>query len=81
MADLNLPHLGVVPAQFTDDPAAPLRHLDEAWRLGLDGVFVLDHLWPLGQRRTRPLLECWTLAGALAARPRPGGEGVRPGRR
>jgi alkanesulfonate monooxygenase SsuD/methylene tetrahydromethanopterin reductase-like flavin-dependent oxidoreductase (luciferase family) len=75
-----LPLLGVVPAQFTDDPGAPLAALDAAWRLGLAGVFVLDHLWPLGQSRTRPVLECWTLVGALAARAGALGPGADPGR-
>jgi alkanesulfonate monooxygenase SsuD/methylene tetrahydromethanopterin reductase-like flavin-dependent oxidoreductase (luciferase family) len=31
-------------------------------------VFVFDHLWPLGGPREAPILECWTLVGALAAR-------------
>jgi alkanesulfonate monooxygenase SsuD/methylene tetrahydromethanopterin reductase-like flavin-dependent oxidoreductase (luciferase family) len=75
---MALPLLGVVPAQFTADPKAPLAGLDEAWRLGLAGVFVLDHLWPLGQARTRPVLECWTLVGALAARAGALGPGAQP---
>ncbi len=32
---------------------------------GLDGVFVFDHLWPMGQRM-RPALHGTTLLGALA---------------
>ena len=32
---------------------------------GLDGVFVFDHLWPIGQRM-RPALHSTTLLGAIA---------------
>jgi alkanesulfonate monooxygenase SsuD/methylene tetrahydromethanopterin reductase-like flavin-dependent oxidoreductase (luciferase family) len=64
----GLPSIGVIPAQFTADAGAAVAGLGDAWRLGLDGVFVLDHLWPLGADRRLPILECWTLVGALAAR-------------
>jgi alkanesulfonate monooxygenase SsuD/methylene tetrahydromethanopterin reductase-like flavin-dependent oxidoreductase (luciferase family) len=53
--------------QFRRDASSTLATFDELWRLGYDGAFVYDHLWPLGQP-TRPALEGWTLLAALAAR-------------
>ena len=38
----------------------------EAEALGLDGVFVFDHLWPIGQPN-RPALSALPLLGAVAA--------------
>jgi len=56
---------GVTLPTFRDDAAA----LDSARRaeaLGLDGVFVFDHLWPMG-RRDRPALSAFPVLGAVAA--------------
>ena len=63
---MRLPRLGVTLPQFHHDPAPALAAFEHAYRLGYHGVFLFDHLWPLGGDRTRPALECWTLLGALA---------------
>jgi alkanesulfonate monooxygenase SsuD/methylene tetrahydromethanopterin reductase-like flavin-dependent oxidoreductase (luciferase family) len=62
-----MPLLGLTLPQFTEDPAAPVEAARQARALGYAGAFVFDHLWPLGGPRTRPILECWTLLGAVAA--------------
>jgi alkanesulfonate monooxygenase SsuD/methylene tetrahydromethanopterin reductase-like flavin-dependent oxidoreductase (luciferase family) len=57
--------LGVTLPTFRDDASA----LDAARRAegaGLDGVFVFDHLWPLG-RQDRPALSAFPVLGAVAA--------------
>lgn len=56
--------VGVTLPTFREDAAA----LDAARRaeaLGLDGVFVFDHLWPLG-RPDRPALAAFPVLGAVA---------------
>ena len=62
----GLPTLGLTLPQFSERPGPALDACGEAWRLGFGGVFVFDHLWPLGQPQ-RPALEGWTLLAALAA--------------
>lgn len=52
--------------QFRHDAEAAVAVARRAEAAGLDGVFVFDHLWPLGQRM-RPALHSLTLLGALAA--------------
>jgi len=57
--------VGVTLPTFRDDASA----LDAARRaedLGLDGVFVFDHLWPMGQPE-RPALSAFPVLGAVAA--------------
>lgn len=51
---------------FRDDPAHPLALAAEAERLGIDGVFVYDHLWPMGSPE-RPALAPFPVLGAVAA--------------
>jgi alkanesulfonate monooxygenase SsuD/methylene tetrahydromethanopterin reductase-like flavin-dependent oxidoreductase (luciferase family) len=58
--------LGVTLPQFRDDPEPALAVARRAEAIGLDGVFVFDHLWPLHQP-DRPALHSLTLLGALAA--------------
>ena len=58
--------LGVTLPQFRHDAEAAIAVARRAEAAGLDGVFVFDHLWPLGQRM-RPALHSLTLLGALAA--------------
>ncbi len=58
--------VGITLPQFSDDSEAALATGRAAERAGLDGVFVFDHLWPLG-RPDRPALYCNVLLGALAA--------------
>lgn len=58
--------VGITLPQFREDPEPALavaRHAEDA---GLDGVFVFDHMWPLGQP-DRPALYSLALLGALAA--------------
>jgi len=57
--------VGVTLPSFRDDAAA-LEAARRAEALGLDGVFVFDHLWPLRQPE-RPALSCFVLLGAVAA--------------
>lgn len=52
--------------QFRHDPGPALAAARAAEDGGLDGVFVFDHLWPLG-RPDRPALASFPLLGALAA--------------
>ena len=57
--------VGITLPTFRTDAAA----LDAARRaedLGIDGVFVFDHLWPMGAP-TRPALSAFAVLGALAA--------------
>jgi alkanesulfonate monooxygenase SsuD/methylene tetrahydromethanopterin reductase-like flavin-dependent oxidoreductase (luciferase family) len=58
--------VGITLPQFTDEAASALAAARRAERLGLDGVFCFDHLWPLGQP-DRPALSSSPLLGALAA--------------
>jgi alkanesulfonate monooxygenase SsuD/methylene tetrahydromethanopterin reductase-like flavin-dependent oxidoreductase (luciferase family) len=57
--------VGVTLPTFRDDDAA-LGAARRAEELGLDGVFVFDHLWPMG-RRDRPALSAFPVLGAVAA--------------
>jgi len=57
--------VGISLPQFRDDAEAALATARAAERVGLDGVFVFDHLWPLG-RPDRPALYANVLLGALA---------------
>lgn len=57
--------VGITLPTFRDDTLA----LDAARRaedLGLDGVFVFDHLWPMGAPE-RPALSAFPMLGAIAA--------------
>ncbi len=58
--------VGTTLPQFRHDAEAAITVARRAEAAGLDGVFVFDHLWPLGQRQ-RPALHSLTLLGALAA--------------
>jgi alkanesulfonate monooxygenase SsuD/methylene tetrahydromethanopterin reductase-like flavin-dependent oxidoreductase (luciferase family) len=51
---------------FRDTPADALAIAIDAERLGIDGVFVYDHLWPMG-RPDRPALAPFPMLGAIAA--------------
>ncbi len=57
--------VGVTLPTFRDD-AAVLDAARLAERVGLDGVFVFDHLWPLGAPE-RPALSAFPVLGAVAA--------------
>ncbi len=53
--------------QFSSDPSLALQLAEVAADLGFAGIFVFDHLVPLGNPK-RPVLEAFTTLGALAAR-------------
>ncbi|MBA3655683.1 MAG: LLM class flavin-dependent oxidoreductase [Actinobacteria bacterium] len=57
--------VGTTLPQFNADAEAAIVAAVRAEELGLDGVFVFDHLWPIG-RPDGDVLECFTLLGALA---------------
>jgi alkanesulfonate monooxygenase SsuD/methylene tetrahydromethanopterin reductase-like flavin-dependent oxidoreductase (luciferase family) len=57
--------VGLTLPQFRDDADEALATARRAEALGLDGVFVFDHLWPIG-RPDRPALQSRVLLGALA---------------
>ena len=59
--------IGVTLPTFTADADAPLRAAAVAERAGLDGVFVFDHLWPMGSPG-RPALWSFGVLAAVAAR-------------
>ena len=75
---MGLPVLGLTLPQFNERPGPALEACRDAWTLGFGGVFVFDHLWPLGQPQ-RPALEGWTLLAALAAHVGRQPEGFRVG--
>ena len=58
--------LGVVLPQFREDPHEAIAVARRAEELGLDGVFLFDHLWPIGSP-DRPALHGLTLLSAVAA--------------
>jgi len=58
--------VGITLPQFRDDADAALDAARRAESLGIDGVFVFDHLWPMGQPG-RPAISSGPLLGALAA--------------
>ncbi|MBV8959606.1 MAG: LLM class flavin-dependent oxidoreductase [Actinobacteria bacterium] len=57
--------VGISLPQFRADAEAAILTARAAEAAGLDGVFVFDHLWPLGNP-DRPVLQSWALLGALA---------------
>jgi alkanesulfonate monooxygenase SsuD/methylene tetrahydromethanopterin reductase-like flavin-dependent oxidoreductase (luciferase family) len=57
--------IGVTLPSFRDDAEA-VDSAVVAERMGLDGVFVFDHLWPMGQPQ-RPALSAMPLLGAVCA--------------
>ncbi len=60
------PRISLTLPQFRDDPAPLLEAARRAEELGFDGVYVFDHLFPLGGRR-RPIFEGLTALGAVTA--------------
>lgn len=58
--------VGVTLPQFHPDVAPSLTAARAAEAVGLDGVFVFDHVWAIGNPR-RPAQSAWPLLGALAA--------------
>lgn len=60
------PRVGVMLPTFQSSPSEALETALEAERLGIDGVFSYDHLWPMGHPG-RPSLAPFPLLGAIAA--------------
>ncbi len=58
--------LGVTLPQFTSDPSRLLESARRAEELGLDSIWVFDHLWPLGAKHI-PVIEAWTALSFIAA--------------
>lgn len=52
--------MGVTLPQFTDDAESFVASAQRAESLGLDSLWVFDHLWPLSGGKDRPILEGWT---------------------
>ncbi len=63
----ELPRIGVMVPTFRDSPSDAIGLAVEAERARIDGVFVYDHLWPMG-RPDRPALAPFPMLGAIAAR-------------
>ncbi len=57
--------IGTTLPQFSADAEAAIAAAVRAEQLGLDGVFVFNHLWPIG-RPDGSALDCLTLLAALA---------------
>lgn len=58
--------VGITLPQFRRDPEPALALARRAEELGLDGVFVFDHLWAIGNPDA-PALSAFPLLGALGA--------------
>lgn len=58
--------LGTTLPQFTDDVDRFVNGARRAEELGLDSVWLFDHLWPLTGGKERPVFECWTALAWLA---------------
>lgn len=58
--------VGVTLPQFVDDRSRFADGARRAEDLGLDSVWVFDHLWPLTGSKQRPILESWTSLAWLA---------------
>lgn len=58
--------IGVTLPQFREEGDSAVAAAVRAEELGLDGVFVFDHLWPIGSP-DRPIIAALPLLGALAA--------------
>src|ERR671915_1147412 len=64
---MTTPLLGATLPQFTDDGHAFVEAAQRAESLGLDSVWLFDHMWPLTGGKTRPVIESWTALAHLAA--------------
>jgi len=59
--------LGVTLPQFSDDARRAVQAAQSAEAVGLDSVWLFDHLWPLTGGRDRMMLEGWSTLAAVAA--------------
>jgi len=60
--------VGLVLPLFSGEPERVLAFAERAERLGFDGVFAFDHLFPPGASADRPSLEAFSMLSAVAAR-------------
>jgi alkanesulfonate monooxygenase SsuD/methylene tetrahydromethanopterin reductase-like flavin-dependent oxidoreductase (luciferase family) len=60
--------IGLVLPLFSGEPERVLAFAERAERLGFDGVFAFDHLFPPGASPDRPSLEAFSTLSAVAAR-------------
>jgi alkanesulfonate monooxygenase SsuD/methylene tetrahydromethanopterin reductase-like flavin-dependent oxidoreductase (luciferase family) len=60
--------LGVTLPQFISDEGVLTEAAQRAEGVGLDSIWVFDHLWPLSGGKERPVFEAWTTLAYLAAR-------------
>jgi len=60
--------VGLVLPLFSGEPERVLAFAEQAERLGFDGVFAFDHLFPPGASPDRPSLEAFSMLSAVAAR-------------
>ena len=60
--------VGLVLPLFSGEPERVLAFAERAERLGFDGVFAFDHLFPPGASPDRPSLEAFSTLSAVAAR-------------
>ena len=58
--------VGTTLPQFTDDPERLIDGARRAEALGLDSIWLFDHLWPLTGGKERPIFECWTALAYIA---------------
>ena len=58
--------LGITLPQFSPDDRGLVDAAREAEDLGLDSIWVFDHMWPLSGKKVRPMLECWMSLAYLA---------------
>ncbi|MDQ3618833.1 MAG: LLM class flavin-dependent oxidoreductase [Actinomycetota bacterium] len=58
--------LGITLPQFSPDARGLVDAAREVEDLGLDSIWVFDHMWPLSGKKVRPILECWMSLAYLA---------------
>lgn len=58
--------LGITLPQFSPDAHDLVDGARKAEDLGLDSIWVFDHMWPLSGKKVRPMLECWTSLAYVA---------------
>jgi alkanesulfonate monooxygenase SsuD/methylene tetrahydromethanopterin reductase-like flavin-dependent oxidoreductase (luciferase family) len=64
---MNSPLLGATLPQFTEDRGAFIEAALRAEALGLDSIWLFDHMWPLTGGKARPVIESWTALAYIAA--------------
>lgn len=64
---MSAPLLGATLPQFTEDGAAFVEAAQRAEALGLDSIWLFDHMWPLTGGKARPVIESWTALAYVAA--------------